>query len=215
MNRRSFIGSVSAVMGALFLGKAELFTQGITDGIPDFSISLDDESFWKVIREQFVFTQDYIYFNTGGIGALPSVVLQRLKSSIDEGEIYPRPGHDLDDWRNIKSKCTGLLSPNCAKEEIAFVSAAKESINIILNGLPLKAGDEVITSTHKHPALHVPLINLSKREGIVIRTLNPVLQQGRKNIELIDRLINNRTKLVFISHVTCTTGQIFPIKEIG
>ena len=215
MERRGFIGSLGAIIGTLCLAKTDLLADMTAGNISELTANLEEDSLWRVIREQFVFPRDYIYFNTGGIGTMPAGVLQKLKTNIDEGEIYPRPGHNQDDWNNVKKKCTALLGPGCTADELALVSTATEGINIILNGLHLQKGDEVITSTHEHPALYVPLINRAKRDGIVIRTFNPNLQKGMSNIEAIERLITKRTKMVFISHVTCTTGQVFPVKDIG
>ena len=175
----------------------------------------DENTFWKIVREQFIFPRDYAYLNTGGIGAVPTLVLNKIKTGMNQEQIHPKPGHDHKRWVNIKEKCTGLLSPKCQKEELALVSTATEGINIIINGLPLKKGDEVITSTHEHPAVHVPLLNLMQREGIKIRIFEPDLKNGMGNLDRINQLINKKTRLIFISHVTCTTGQLYPVKEIG
>ena len=48
-----------------------------------------------------------------------------------------------------------------------------------------------------------------------IRTFDPDLKSGLGNIERIKNLVNKNTKLIFLSHITCTTGQVIPIKEIG
>ena len=86
---------------------------------------------------------------------------------------------------------------------------------MIVNGLPLKKGDEIITSTHEHVALNSALLNRMQRDGIVIRLFEPVREKGTGNVERIAGLINGRTRLIFISHVTCTTGHRFPEKEIS
>jgi selenocysteine lyase/cysteine desulfurase len=108
-----------------------------------------------------------------------------------------------------------LLGKNCRKEDLALISTATEGINMIINGLPLKGGDEVITSTHEHVAVNVGLLNRMQRDGITIRLFEPDLKSGLGNVDRISRLINNRTRLILISHVTCTTGQRFPAKEIS
>jgi selenocysteine lyase/cysteine desulfurase len=103
---------------------------------------------------------------------------------------------------------------NCDKEEIAFVGCATEGINIVVNGLPLKSGDEVILTTHEHVAGNLPLLNKAKRDGIVLKTFEPDTKNWRGNLERIEKLITKKTRLIFVSHVTCTTGQRLPEKEI-
>jgi selenocysteine lyase/cysteine desulfurase len=108
-----------------------------------------------------------------------------------------------------------LLGKNCRKEDLALVSCATEGVNVIVNGLPLKKGDEIITSTHEHVAVNAALLNRMQKDGIVIRLFEPDLERGLGNVERIANLINGRTRLILISHVTCTTGQRFPEKEIA
>ncbi len=177
--------------------------------------SNNDDDFWRIIREQFVFPDDYIYMNTGGIGALPSLVINKVTTSLNEQERYPRPGHSEDSWINIKKTCAPFFGPECKVKELALNSCATEGINIILNGIGLKNGDEIITSTHEHPALHVPLLNHHRMNQVNIKTFDPDMLSADGNIDRISRLITRKTRMIFISHVTCTTGQVFPIREIG
>ena len=170
---------------------------------------------WRDVREQFQLPGDYAYFNTAGLGASPRAVTDRVKSEMDREERAPSPGHSESDWARIRGKCASLLGPSCSAGEIALVSTATEGINIILNGLTFKPGDEVITSTHEHPALAIPLLHKIGTAGIVVRTFEPDLGSRIGNVDRIRAALTPRTRLVFISHVTCTTGQIMPLAEIG
>ncbi len=215
MRRKQFITTFGALWGGVLVGQSAGFTGNSKPVSELLRSASDEETFWKIIREQFVFPGDYSYLNTGGIGAVPVLVSNRIKTRMDELEIYPKPGHDLEKWHEIKEKCANLLGTGVNKEELALISTATEGINIILNGLPLTKGDEIITSTHEHPALHIPLLNKFKQEGITIKTFQPDFRKGLGNVERIEKLISKRTRLIFISHVTCTTGQLFPVEEIG
>ena len=179
------------------------------------SSSRTDDEFWRIVREQFVFPDDYIYMNTGGIGALPSLVINKLVTSINEQEKHPRPGHSHEDWLKTKKICSSFFGPEIKVEELALNSCATEGINIILNGLGLKSGDEIITSTHEHPAVHIPLLNHHHYNKIGIKTFDPDMEKAGGNLERISKLITSKTRLILISHITCTTGQKYPIKEIA
>jgi selenocysteine lyase/cysteine desulfurase len=175
----------------------------------------DDDAFWNLVRGQFVLDPDLTYFNFAGLGSSPLTVLNSLWEWIRSKERVPNPGHDEKLWWEVKEKLARILGRSCRKEDLALISCATEGINMILNGLPLKKGDEVITTTHEHVALNVALLNRMQRDGIVIRSFEPDLKTGPGNVERIARLINSRTRLIFISHVTCTTGQLFPAEEIA
>jgi selenocysteine lyase/cysteine desulfurase len=213
MNRNQFLTTLGALTGGTLLARPALANCLQSD--EKGKKITDETSFWKFVRAQFLFPEDYSYLNTGGIGAVPILVLNHVKASMDKMEIYPRPGHDHEKWLMVKETCCKLLGEDCLKEELAFTSTATEGINIVINGLNLKQGDEVITSTHEHPALHIPLLNQVKSRGIVLKTFQPDLVNGSGNIQRISEQITHKTRLIFISHVTCTTGQILPIKEIA
>ena len=215
MKRRKFLHSLGFVAGGLYLNKSLPLPSGKLNLEDELKTALDEDTFWRTVRKQFVFPEDYAYLNTGGIGAVPAVVMHQVRASSNGQQLKPRPGYDHDKWMEIKEKCTALISPEISKDELALVSTATEGINIIINGLPLKRGDEVITSTHEHAGLHVPLLNKVQQHGIKVKAFEPDMKRGLGNVERIEKLITNRTKLIFISHVTCTTGQCFPIKEIG
>ncbi len=215
MNRNRFLQSLGLVSGGLALNP----TGGVFASPAEFSQALakvaGEDDFWKTIREQFTYPADYIYFNTGGIGAAPKAVLNMVERTMLELEQYPRPGHDEKQWLQIKKTCTPFFGPGCEPDELALTNTATEGINIILNGLLLKSGDEVITTTHEHVALNVPLLNHQKLNGIVIKAFEPDLKNGGNNINLIQNLITPKTRLIFHSHITCTTGQLMPVAEIG
>jgi selenocysteine lyase/cysteine desulfurase len=166
-----------------------------------------------LIREQFLLPDDYAYFNTGGLGASPYVVLEETQKRMSELEVYPRPGYDHEMWAETKSRCAGLLG--CKSEEVGMNSSTTEGNDIIVNGLPLKKGDEIITSTHEHAGLNIPLLNRMQRDGIVLKTFEPDMKDGMGNLERIDALRTGKTRLIFVSHITCTTGQRFPETEIA
>ncbi|MCD4681363.1 MAG: aminotransferase class V-fold PLP-dependent enzyme [Bacteroidales bacterium] len=212
MKRRNFLNSAGVAAGSLLLGRAGL-------SFPyqeNFNFSdIDDDKLWEEVRGHFLYSKNLCYLNTAGNGALPDSVLNELSKAMKHDAMHPGPGTKGEKWEAVKKKCAKLISNDIDNSEIALTGSTTEGCNIIINGLPLKKGDEVITSTHAHPAVIVPLLNRMKRDGVVLRTFDPDLINASGNIEKIKALINRRTKLIFISHITFTTGQIFPIKEIG
>ncbi len=211
IERRGFLAGLGAAAGALMLPPDAAGT--VASDVAHRLQATSDP--WRDLRQQFQLPADYAYFNTAGLGASPRAVSDRVKSEMDREERSPSPGHSESDWTRIRGKCASLLGPSCSAGEIALVSTATEGINIVLNGLPLEAGDEVITSTHEHPALVIPLLHKISTAGIVVRTFEPDLGTRTGSVERIRALLTPRTRLIFVSHVTCTTGQILPVAEIG
>ncbi|HUU31441.1 MAG TPA: aminotransferase class V-fold PLP-dependent enzyme [Phycisphaerae bacterium] len=175
----------------------------------------DDDHFWKLVRGQFLLDPGWIYLNFGGLGSCPLPVLNRLIECTQAEERAPSAGHDEKPWQDVKEKLARALGQTCRKEDLGLIGGATEGVSVIVNGLALKKGDEVITTTHEHVAVHSALLNRMQRNGIAIRLFEPDIVSGLGNVDRIAKLITPRTRLIFISHVTCTTGQLFPVKEIA
>ena len=218
MKRRTFLHGVGTIAGGLTVGQAIGYS---ADDVapqtapPSALPPQSDPGFWPAVRGQFQLPADFAYLNTAGLGASPRAVTDTLRTWTDREEANPAPGHNENDWTRIRKACARLLGPTCGDDEIAFVSTATEGINAILNTIPLTRGDEVITSTHEHASLVIALLHRMNTLGVVIRTFEPDLLRAQGNADRIAALVSPRTKLIFISHVTCTTGQIMPAAEVS
>lgn len=211
MQRRQFVnylarGLAVAAGAPLIAGKS----------VPAISLregNKADEHFWAFVREQFPLTHDRVYLNTGGLGASPYAVIDAVVSRMNELEKISETGHSEQIWSSLKQKAAALLG--CAAAEIAYTRNATEGINIVCNGLPLKRGDEVITTTHEHVGNAVPWLARQKRDGIVIKLFEPSTKSAPENLDRIERLLSKRTRVISVPHATTTTGQVLPVQEIA
>lgn len=215
MERRDFINASGIAAAGMLFGKTVF-------GFPDSKslqrlIELDsgDEIIWNEIRKFFLYPENLCYLNTAGNGALPEKIVKKLNEAFLDDASHPGPGVGAEKWARVRRKCSELIGNNIDLNEIALVSTATEGINIIINGLPLRKGDQVIISSHEHPAVVVPLLNRMKSDGIEIKVFEPDLKDTVSNVAKIEALISKKTRLIFVSHLTFATGQIFPIREIG
>jgi selenocysteine lyase/cysteine desulfurase len=216
MRRREFLRRTGGAAAGAWLAATRAWSQSL-DEVRRLRAEqgVSDPRFWQFIRAQFQLPRETDYLNTAGLGSSPSAVTAMIRTMTDREEQAPSATHSEEDWVRIRGKCAAFLGAGCSADEIALVSTATEGINIILNGIAFERGDEVITSTHEHPALNIPLLHKMKTAGIAIRTFEPDLARAQGNVSRIEALLSKRTRLIFISHVTCTTGQIFPIAEIA
>ena len=100
--------------------------------------------------------------------------------------------------------------------EVIFTRGTTESINLVASsfgGTFLKAGDEVIISTMEHHSNIVPWQMLRDRIGIALRVI-PMKDDCTLDIEAYKLLINERTRLVSVTHVSNVLGVTNPVKEI-
>ena len=100
--------------------------------------------------------------------------------------------------------------------EIIFTRGTTESINLVANTFGdrfLSEGDEVIISELEHHSNIVPWQLLRERKGIKIRVI-PISDNGELIIDEYHKLLNDRTKLVSVAHVSNALGTINPVREI-
>jgi len=215
MIRRDFFKTAAKGWGSLAALGAVLTphtAQARTLKLPD-QRDTHDEEFWSAVRQQFPLTHDRVYLNTGGLGASPTVSIQALKDKVDELEEISETGHTAELWQTTKERAG--LALGCDPGEIAFTRNTTEGANIVCNGLPLQRGDEVITSSHEHVGNTMTWLARQKREGIILKVFDPDTQSARNTLDRIESLITPRTRAISVSHVTCSTGQILPVRQIG
>ena len=99
--------------------------------------------------------------------------------------------------------------------EIILTAGTTHSINIVATGFTslLKEGDEIIVSTMEHHSNIVPWQMLCERTGAILKVI-PMNFEGELLMDKYDQLLSNKTKLVFVNHVSNALGTINPIQEI-
>lgn len=167
----------------------------------------EEEDYWKAIRSQFPLTTDRIYLNNGTFGPAPFSVLDAVEKS--NQDINTSGEYGNSDAERVQLAQFFGIQPT----ELSITHNTTEGINILAWGIPLQPGDEVILTTHEHVGNALPWLNRAKYDGIVLRTFEPKGTQA-ENLYEIQKLINTKTKVIAIPHVTCTTGLVFPIQEI-
>ncbi len=99
--------------------------------------------------------------------------------------------------------------------EIILTSGTTHGINLVANGFSseLKEGDEVLVSAMEHHSNIVPWQMLCERTGAKLKVI-PMDLKGELLISELEKLISNKTKLVFVNHVSNALGTVNPIKKI-
>lgn len=162
-----------------------------------------------------------VYLDNAASTQKPQTVIDRLsKFYRDEYATVSRGVYDLSqsataECNQVREQCRELLNAP-SLEEIVFVRGATEAINLVAAAYGrkfLQAGDEIIISTIEHHANIVPWKRLSEEKGLSLKII-PVNDQGELILEEYKKLLNDKTKLVGIGHVSNALGTINPVKEI-
>jgi len=175
-----------------------------------------DESFWREIQQSFSVSRNTTCLHNAAVCPSPRIVTEAVTQYIWEQEkipplIYSMFEPRLEPVRQGVAKLFG-----CDAEELAIMRNATESMCTVLLGVPLKAGDEILTTTHEYWAMLDALEQRRLREGIVVKKIKvPTPPETMDELaQAFERAITPRTKLILVSHMVSVTGQIFPIRRI-
>lgn len=119
------------------------------------------------------------------------------------------------DMENVRDQAARFLNA-ASQEEIVFVKGTTEGINLVANswgGANLQPGDNLIITEMEHHANIVPWQMVAQRTGAEIRVL-PLNDNGELALEQLAGLIDSRTRLLAVTHVSNVLGTVNPVKAI-
>ena len=177
-----------------------------------------NEDFWSVIQRAYSASPQIINLNNGGVSPSPIVVQQaveRYNQLSNEGPSYFM-WQILDQGREpLRQKLAHLAGTPA--DEIAINRNATESLNTIIFGLPLKAGDEVVGSNQDYPNMMSAFRQRAERDGIVYKQISfdfPI-EDNDAIVKAYEQAITPRTKLVHVTHMVNWVGQLMPVRQIA
>ena len=178
------------------------------------------------IRSQFpiltekVHGKPLVYFDNAATTQKPQKVIDRINAyySSENANIH-RGVHHLSqvatkDYEDARIRIKNYIGAE-KENEIVFTKGTTDGINLIASsyGELMKKGDEVLISAMEHHSNIVPWQLLAERKGIVLKII-PIHSDGTLDMARFEEMLNDRTKLVSITHISNTLGTINPIETI-
>lgn len=161
-----------------------------------------------------------VYFDNAATSQTPQVVIDAIvdyysnyNSNIHRG-VHTLSQEATDAYEDARLKIQKHFNAK-KTHEIIFTSGTTHSINLVATGFTsfLKKGDEVIVSALEHHSNIVPWQMLCERTGAILKVI-PMNHEGELIMNAYDSLLSNKTKLVFVNHISNALGTINPIEEI-
>ena len=156
----------------------------------------------------------YAYLNTGSFGPLPRATAEAMQTvgrrELEEGRSSRAYFQRVLDQREVlRAELAGLLGTQ--PERVALTSSTTEGCNIVLRGLGIGPGDEVVTTDSEHPGLFGGLV----ASGAALRIA--AIREGPAGeiLPAIQAQITPRTRLIAISHVSWLDGTVLPVRELA
>ena len=169
------------------------------------------------MRDLFLLDPDVVFLNHGSFGACPKPVFdeyQRWQRELERQpvEFLGRRFNDL--MREARSALGGYLGADA--DDLVYVTNATVGLNIVARSLELQPGDEVLSTDHEYGALDRTWRFLCAKQGAkyIRQPVRVPIQSAEEVIEAIWSGVNDRTRVLFISHITSPTAITLPIKPV-
>ena len=194
-----------------------LFRANAIAGSRSATAVADDESYWAEIQRAFDADRTMINLNNGGCSPTPSHVLEAMIRDLRFSNELPVEHM----WRVLEPRIESVRRDlanefGCDPEEMAITRNASEANEIMIMGLDLKRGDEVVLTNQNYPRMLTAWDQRSRREGIVVKQVSFKVPPPSDDY-LVDQFkaaVTPRTKVIEVTHITNLTGQIMPVRQL-
>ena len=165
----------------------------------------------------FLLRKNITYLNFGSFGACVKPIFEKYQEFQLELEQEPVQFITVNGPRYIERSKQALGSfLNCEAKDLVFVTNPSYAVNIIAKNFPLQKGDEILTTNLEYGACDKTWNYYCEKSGATYKR-QPIRLPLESKEDFIEQFFNGaseKTKLVFISHITSTTGLRLPVEEI-
>jgi cysteine desulfurase/selenocysteine lyase len=169
----------------------------------------------RAFRAETTGTTERIHFNNAGASLPPDVVVKTMVDFLREEALYG--GYEIEarhrTWLDHTHTLIAQLI-NSNPDEIALTENASAAWDLAFNGLNFQPGDEVITCEMEYISNVLGLLNAQKLYGIVIKMI-PNDANGNFPVDALEATITPRTRLIAVTHIPSTAGNVLPVAAIG
>jgi len=219
-SRRAFLRMAGGMVPAAYAVKAGgldgvlAASQSVADRTPEEVAK--DEFYWREIQLAFKLDRSLINLNNGFTAPCPRVVLESVWRYMDMINMLPvhYQGMVAQNIQTVRRRMAAEFG--CDPEELALTRGASESLQIVQNGIDLKAGDEVVTTEQDYPRMLTTWDQRMRREGIKVTRLQfPVPTTQDDLYRRFENAITPKTKVLHFCHITNLTAQMFPVQRLS
>jgi isopenicillin-N epimerase len=169
------------------------------------------------LKSLFLLDPTITFLNFGSFGACPKPIFNDYIQWQYLLESEPVQFIAFDGVKYLQKSREALASYiHCEADDIVLVTNPSYAVNAIAKSFPLQAGDEILTTNIEYGACDKTWNYYCKKAGAIYRQhhIQFPIQSKEEIVEGFFKDVNEKTKLIFISHITSSTGLILPVEEI-
>jgi selenocysteine lyase/cysteine desulfurase len=170
-----------------------------------------------MVKRQFPLAEGLLYLNAANVCPSSRPVLDRHLEFLRDFHRNPsfqnREKYEIRK-ESLRAKLAAMLKIEA--DEIAITRNTSEGSNIIVNGIDLKEGDEIVITSHNHPSSNESWKVRAKRHRLVVKEARvPIPAQNPQQLfDSVAQQITPRTRVIVVTHVTSTTGNRYPVADL-
>jgi len=164
--------------------------------------------------DDFPATKEYAYLNAASISLMPLPVLRKMNNFQDDLGLRATAWFDEEVETNAledaRIEAANLIGAEV--DEVALLSSTTEALCSVAWSLDFRPGDNVVTTDMEFPSVVYPWIRIGKEKGVEVRLAKN--REGIVEVADLEKLVNDHTKVLAISHVEYASGLRFNLKEL-
>ena len=220
LSRRGLIvtGAAAAATAALVPGRLLAVVEAATPP----PAKLDD---WTQVRKQFALSPEWLHFSGFFIASHPQPVreaIEGFRRAIDENPfLVVHEGLFESESKNLLGRTMAEAATYLGgkPDEVAITRSTTEGLTLVYHGLPLKAGDEVLTTRHDHRAHHEAIRLAALRSGASTRRIalfdDSATATAGGIVERLRSAIRPATRVIGVTWVHSQSGIRLPVRQIA
>ena len=170
------------------------------------------------IRKDFpILETGVVYLDSAATSLRPRQVVDAEReyyevynANIERG-VYELSERASEEYELAHEKVAKLLGVK--REEIVFTKNTTEAINLVALGLEWEQGDNIVTTLVEHHSNYLPWLRIGERYGVEVRKVRPK-EDGTFELSDFEKVIDEKTKIVAVNHVSNVLGTVSPLEEI-
>ena len=159
--------------------------------------------------------ENVLHFNNAGAALMPRPVVDAVVNHLQlEAAIggYEAKNRELQAVEHVYDAAARLI--NCTPEEIAFIENATRAWDMAFYSIPFKPGDRILTAKCEYSSNYIAYLQMAQRTGAVVEAI-PNDEHGQISVSALRNMIDERVKLISITHVPTQGGLVNPAVAVG
>lgn len=165
------------------------------------------------LRALFPITQRAVYLNHAAVSPPPTTTIQAVEAQLKD--VHENGSLNFFSWLEVKELARGRLAEllGARLEQVAFVRNTSDGLSTVANGLAWKPGDNIVTFSREFPSNIYPWLRLRNAFGVEVRMCEE--RAGRIDLEELEGLVDQKTRIIAISHVQFASGFRTDLERLG